>query len=65
MKTHGIYPKCGARQAIRIPDHGRYDNGNNIYCSSVTLFGRVPVIRYVCCACGYVESWVERKRTFG
>ena len=41
------------------------DNGNNIYCSSVTLFGRVPVIRYVCCACGYVESWVERKRTFG
>lgn len=61
MKAHGICPKCGAQRVVRIPDNGRYANGNNIYASSVTLFGRVPVIRYVCCACGYVESWVEGK----
>ena len=21
--------------------------------------GKIPVIRYVCCGCGYVENWVE------
>ena len=21
--------------------------------------GKIPVIRYVCCDCGYVENWVE------
>ena len=33
---------------------------------------KIPVIRYVCCDCGYVENWVEAqrerdeiKRTFG
>ena len=22
---------------------------------------KIPVIRYVCCECGYVENWVEAK----
>ena len=25
----------------------------------VTLFGKIPVIRYVCYDCGYLENWVE------
>ena len=36
------------------------------------MFGKIPVIRYVCCNCGYVENWVEApheldeiKKTFG
>ena len=24
--------------------------------------GKIPVIRYVCCDCGYVENWVEREK---
>ena len=43
-----------------------------IYTSSLTLAGRIPVIRYVCLSCGYVENWVENpeqleklRRSFG
>lgn len=72
MRHSGVCPKCGAQDVVRIPDNGRYANGNNIYTTRATLFGKIPVIRYVCCQCGYVENWVERnseleaiKRTFG
>ena len=37
----------------------RYASGSNIYTSKYTLKGKIPVIRYVCCGCGYVENWVE------
>ena len=68
-----ICPKCGARDNQRIPDNpGRYTSGNNIYTSSLTLSGKIPVIRYVCLSCGYVENWVENpeqleklRRSFG
>ncbi|HJB97593.1 MAG TPA: hypothetical protein H9710_03325 [Candidatus Acutalibacter pullicola] len=60
MKNAGRCPKCGSWHIVRVPDQpGRYASGNNIYTSRATLFGKIPVIRYVCCACGYVENWVE------
>lgn len=60
MKNTGRCPKCGSSNIVRVPDHpGRYASGNNIYTSKATLFGKIPVIRYVCCDCGYVENWVE------
>ena len=31
MKNSGRCPKCGSGQIARIPDNGRYANGNNIY----------------------------------
>ena len=39
----------------------RHASGNNIYTSTYTLFGKIPVIRYVCCSCGYAENWVENE----
>ena len=60
MKNTGRCPKCGGTHIIRVPDNTRrYGSGNNIYTSTVTLFGKIPVIRYVCYDCGYVENWVE------
>ena len=60
MKNTGKCPKCGGTHIIRVPDNTiRYGSGNNIYTSKVTLFGKIPVIRYVCYDCGYVENWVE------
>ena len=60
MKNTGKCPKCGSANIIRVPDNTRrYGSGNNIYTSKVTLFGKIPVIRYVCYECGYVENWVE------
>ena len=60
MKNTHACPKCGSRDIVRIPDHpSRYASGSNIYTSKYTLMGKIPVIRYVCCGCGYVENWVE------
>ena len=61
MQTHRC-PKCGSEDILRVPDNpSRHASGNNIYTSSVTLFGKIPVIRYVCLRCGYVENWVEQR----
>ncbi len=73
MKNTKRCPKCSSREIIRVPDNpGRYASGNNIYTSTVTLWKKVPVIRYVCLDCGYVENWVEQpqqltelQKTFG
>ena len=60
MKNTHICPKCGSQNIARVPDNpNRYASGNNIYTTTVTLLGKIPVIRYVCCDCGYVENWVE------
>lgn len=60
MRWGRACPKCGGKRIVRIPDHpGRYASGSNIYTSTFTLMGKVPVIRYVCLTCGYVEHWVE------
>ncbi|MGI6181981.1 MAG: hypothetical protein ACOYIE_07885 [Agathobaculum sp.] len=60
MKNTRTCPKCGGRDIIRVPDHPyRHASGNNIYTTKMTLFGKIPVIRYVCGGCGYVENWVE------
>lgn len=73
MKNSKICPKCGSTNIVRVPDNqNRHASGNNIYLTTLTLMGKVPVIRYVCCDCGYVENWVETreelekiKSTFG
>ena len=73
MKNSGKCPKCGLKNIVRVPDNPyRHTSGNNIYTTTATLVGKIPVIRYVCCNCGYVENWVERtkelekiKHTFG
>lgn len=63
MRQIGKCPKCGSSAVVRIPDNPRrYASGNNIYTSTITLIGKIPVIRYVCCDCGYVEDWVEKQQ---
>ena len=60
MRNAGRCPKCGSREILRVPDHpGRYASGSSLYTTRFTLLGKIPVIRYVCLDCGYVEHWVE------
>lgn len=60
MKNTKLCPKCGSGNIVRVPDNPvRHASGNNIYTTTLTLAGKIPVIRYVCCGCGYVENWVE------
>lgn len=62
MKSGNPCPKCGSRHIVRVPDNPRrHASGNNIYTTRATLLGKIPVIRYICCGCGYVENWVERR----
>lgn len=57
MKNTGCCPKCNSRNIVRVPDNpNRYASGNNVYTTTITLFGKILVIRYVCCDCGYVEK---------
>lgn len=60
MSPSRVCPKCGAAPMIRVPnDPRRYASGNNIYTSRWTLIEKIPVIRYVCGQCGYVENWID------
>ena len=60
MKNTKCCPKCGSHNIVRVPDNrNRHASGNNIYTSTLTLLKKIPVIRYVCCDCGYVENWIE------
>ena len=73
MKNSSCCPKCHSENIVRVPAHQpRHASGYNIYTTRMTLLGKIPVIRYVCCNCGYVENWVENaqeldeiKKTFG
>ncbi|BCX04264.1 MAG: hypothetical protein KatS3mg053_2202 [Candidatus Roseilinea sp.] len=56
MKTTGICPKCGSDIVARVP--GQQDE-TSIIVDWGGYLTSAPVARYVCCACGYVESYVE------
>lgn len=48
MKNTKSCPKCGSTDIVRIPDNpNRHASGNNIYTSTYTLFGKIPVERQV------------------
>ena len=57
MKNTSRCPKCGSRNLVRVPDDAHRYLGNSISITKV-----VPVARYVCCDCGYVEDWVETQK---
>ena len=72
MKNAHICPKCGSRDIVRVPDGAHRYLANSICITKLVTVERVPVARYVCCGCGYVENWVETqgdreavRRTFG
>lgn len=72
MKNTHICPKCGSRDIVRVPDSAHRYLANSICITKPVTVERIPVARYVCCGCGYVENWVEDrgelarvKRAFG
>lgn len=59
MKHTGVCPKCGGTEILRIEGSaGAYGAGNNIP-MGITVFSYVKVPRYMCCACGYMEEWID------
>lgn len=61
MKNVGKCPKCGEADIVRIDGStGIYGVGNNIALGG-TIFSTVNVNRYICCACGFTEEWIDKE----
>ncbi len=59
MKHGNPCPKCQATTVLRVPGNvGKYGTGNNIP-TGFWVSSAVPVSRYVCLGCGFVEEWVD------
>lgn len=60
MKNTKLCPKCGSYDIVRIDGYaGPYGTGNNIMTGN-SIFSAVNVNRYICCACGFTEEWIDR-----
>ncbi len=56
MKNSNRCPKCESTDIIRIAER------EGIFCHGNTVAGstpRIPVVRFVCAACGFSEEWIE------
>lgn len=62
MRNAHVCPKCGSRDIVRVPDNAHRYLANSICITKLVTVERVPVARYVCCGCGYVENWVETQK---
>lgn len=62
MRNTDLCLKCGSHNIVRVPDDAHRYLANSICITKRITVERVPVARYVCCDCGYVESWVETQR---
>lgn len=61
MKDSRCCPKCNSLNIDYVPDNAHRYLSNSIYITKHAFVERIPVTRYVCCDCGYVENWVEDK----
>ena len=60
MKNTKMCPKCGGNELIRVDlDPIRYQM--NMIPIRLGGLVSVPVARYVCCACGYSEEWIDKE----
>ena len=58
MKNIKLCPKCNSADIYRAEGELVGDGKNIIPCN---LFTNVPVDRYICGDCGYVEHWVSQE----
>lgn len=59
MKNTKCCPKCHSKDIVRVPDNAHRYLSHSIVITRAITVDRIPVVRYVCCGCGYIESWVE------
>ena len=61
MKNTKRCPVCGSTDVIRVPDDAHRYLSNGIFLTRALMVKRIPVARYVCYDCGYLENWVENQ----
>lgn len=63
MKQQHCCPKCGSTEILRAPSRSGMSVGywdELIRCGG-TIFSAVPVTRYICAHCGYLEAWIDNE----
>ena len=61
MKNTKRCPVCGSAEIIRVPDDAHRYLAHRICITRFATVKRIPVARYVCYDCGYLENWVENR----
>ena len=56
MKEGKRCTKCGSKEIIRVPDDAHRYLANSICITGLVTVKRIPITRYVCHECGYVEN---------
>ena len=57
MKTSAACPKCGSTEIYRIPNPMRREADPRIQ-TGWTYWSSIPVTRYLCGQCGFIEEWI-------
>jgi len=56
MKYSRRCPKCGSTDLVYIP------GGSKVYSAIFTGdLGAVPIQKYLCCNCGFIEFWLDKE----
>jgi hypothetical protein len=62
MKNAKKCPKCQSREIVKIPGTSRPAGvGNSVRVGFWGLNG-IPVTRYLCGSCGYIEHWIDEAK---
>ena len=61
MKQSKKCPKCSSDNIVFFKGLSGHNGTGSMLCVDITIFSSVPVDRCVCCDCGYVEQWIDKK----
>lgn len=57
--------KCGGTDIVRVPGEMVGFGGGNYIRVGMTPLSNIPVSRYVCTNCGFIEEWVDSLGSMG
>lgn len=61
MKNQHICPKCGSDDIFIVDGSAETHGAGNNIPNGMTIFSYIPVDRYICGNCGFVEEWLRKK----
>ncbi len=61
MKNTKTCPKCGSRAVAEVPG-GSFSPLGRSGSIETDPFETARIDRWICCACGYSEAWIEPKK---
>ena len=59
MKNTATCPKCGKKDIVRVDGMNGFSSNWHAIRMGMMSANSIPVTRYVCVNCGYVEEWID------